>query len=104
MTINSITFKSFDKEHKYINFFVDLKDDTYVFTLRWNDYSECAFLSITDYENNPIISGLALVNNLKIRNVNLPYDFYFVQINGETYEPTLDNLASEFAIVYDDGE
>lgn len=102
--INSIQFKSFNKEHKYINFFVELKENTYIFTVRWSDYCDCAFLNIKDYEDNPIISGLALTNGLKIRNNKLPYEFYFIQVNEETYEPTLDNLAEEFVLVYDDGE
>ena len=46
--------------------------------------------------------GNALFNNLKIRNNKLPYVLYFVHLTGETYEPTIDNIASEFAIAYDD--
>lgn len=102
--LNTIQFKSFDKKHKHINFFVEIKEDTYVFTIRWSEYCGCAFLSIKDYENNTIIDGVALVNNLKIRSNKLPYEVYFVQINGETYEPTIDNFAEEFIFVYDDGE
>ena len=33
---------------------------------------------------------------------NLPYTFYFRHINGETYEPTLENIASEFVLLYND--
>ena len=102
--IQTISFNNFNSDNLYTQYFTDIGEDTYIFTVRWSDYCNCAFLSINDYENNPIISGLALVNGLRIRNNNLPYVFYFVQINGETYEPTIDNIADEFVLVYEDGE
>jgi len=102
--INSIQFKSFNENYKYIKFFVEIKENTYIFIVRWSNYCDCAFLSITDYEDNSIISGVALVNGLKIRTKKLPYILYFLQKNGETYEATLNNFAEEFLIIYDDGE
>ena len=100
----SINFKQLNINNQYIRYFYTISENTYIFTVRWSEYCNCAFLSINDYENNPIISGVALVNGLRIRNNNLPYVFYFVQINGETYEPTIDNIADEFVLVYEDGE
>ena len=98
----TFSFKDFNENNPYIKYFIDLKDNTYIFTVRWNSYDETAYLSIYDYEDNPIVVGKALVNNLKIRNNKLPYVLYFVHLTGETYEPTIDNIASEFAIAYDD--
>lgn len=95
-------FKNFNSDNQYNRYFVTIKDNTYNFTVRWSDYCDCGFLSIYDYNNNPIVMGKALTNGLIIRNKNLPYIFYFMQINDETYEPTIDNIASEFAIFYDD--
>ena len=97
-----ITFNGFDEQNSYSRYFIILKEDTYIFTLRWSPYCDCGFISIADYNNNPIISGRALVNGLNIRNNNLPYTFYFRHINGETYEPTLENIASEFVLLYND--
>lgn len=102
--IQTINFNGFNTDNLYKQYFTNIGEDTYIFTVRWSEYCNCAFLSIADYENNPIISGVALVNGLRIRNNNLPYVFYFVQINGETYEPTIDNIADEFVLVYEDGE
>lgn len=99
---NNIFFNDFNNKNPYINYFVEIKDETYILAVRWSTYCNCAFLSISDYNNNPIISGLALTNNLIIRNDKLPYRFIFNNIYGETYEPTLDNIATEFALVYDD--
>jgi len=100
--INSFSFKNFNEQNPYNQYFINLKDNTYIFTVRWNDYDEIAYLSISDYEDNPIVSGKALINNLKIRHHILPYVLYFVHLTGETYEPTIDNIADEFAIAYDD--
>lgn len=99
-----ITFQNFNSETHYNRYFVTFNENTFIFVVRWNDYCNCAFLSIYDYNNNPIIIGRALINNLIIRNNKLPYVFYFVQKNGETYEPTIDNLANEFVLAYEDGE
>ena len=101
---NIIKFNNLSNDTPYKQYFTNIGENTYIFTVRWSEYCNCAFLSINDYENNPIVSGVALVNGLRIRNNNLPYVFYFVQINGETYEPTIDNIADEFVLVYEDGE
>lgn len=102
MTMQIIRFKDINDDNPYSTYFISLKEETYIFTVRWNNYASCAFLSIADYNNNPIISGKALVNGLKIRNKNLPYIFAFLHKTSETYEPTIDNLASEFMLMYDD--
>lgn len=102
--IKQINFNNLNNNTPYKQYFINIGEYTYIFTVRWSEYCDCAFLSINDYENNPIISGVALVNGLKIRNNNLPYMFLFTQINGETYEPTIDNIANEFVLVYEDGE
>ena len=102
--IQTISFNGFNNNNPYVRYFIQLKENTYIFILRWSPYCDCGFLSITDYNNNPIVTGKALVNNLKIRNYNLPYVMEFLQINGETYEPTIDNIENEFVLVYDDEE
>lgn len=104
MTLMQISLKDFGLNNPYIRAFVPIQDNTYIFIIQWSFYCDCAFLSITDYNDTPIVSGKALVNGLKIRNHDLPYTFYFLQKNGETYEPTLDVISSEFVLFYDDEE
>ena len=104
MTIQSLSFNGFNENNKYIQYFIELGENTFVFTVKWNEYSKCAFLTITDYEDNDIVMGIALVNGLKIRNVKLPFNLLFTHVNGETYEPTIDNIEKEFALVYEDGK
>lgn len=102
MAIISLNLNNFNDENQYVRYFIELKEQTYIFIVRWSTYCNCAFLSISDYDNNPIISGVALVNNLKIRNNKLPYVLEFMHLTGETYEPTLETISKEFAFVYDD--
>lgn len=103
MTLKYLQFKNFNKEHQNNRYFLTLEDKTYVLKLEWNKYCKCAFLSVYDDNNNSIISNRALISNLYIRHNDLPYVFFFFQENGATYEPTLDNISSEFALCYDDG-
>lgn len=81
---------------------ISLDNNLYNFTVKWNDYAQCAFLWLYDADMNPIVQGRALVNNLLIRTDRrkLPQDLRFAQINGETYEPTLDNIGEEFSFFY----
>ena len=98
------TLQDFNEENPFVGYFITLKEQQFTFHVRWSNYCRCAFLDIEDVNGNPIIMGRALVNNLKIRNKELPYVLTFEHINGKTYEPRLDNIAEEFAFFYDDGE
>lgn len=97
-----IQLKNFNIDNQNNTYYVNIADDTYIFRVRWSEYCDCGFLSISDYNDNKIVSGKALVNNLIIRNHKLPYTMFFVHLDGEKYEPTLDTIANEFAIVYED--
>lgn len=100
----TINLQDFNEDNRYVGYFVTLKEQQFTFKTRWSDYCQCAFLDVEDIDGNPIILGRALVNNLKIRNKELPYILTFEHINGKTYEPRLDNISAEFAFFYDDGE
>ena len=102
MTTYYIQFKA-DRNNTYISSLVDLGDEKFTFTLRWNDYCDCFFMDIQDIDANYLISGLALTNFLPIRHPKLPYNLLFANINNETYKPTIDNI-DEFGLFYDDGE
>lgn len=102
MAIISLNFNNFNEDNPYVRYFIELKEQTYIFIVQWNKYCNCAFLSISDYDNNDIIKGIALTNGLKIRNNKLPYILEFMHLTGETYEPTIETIEKEFALVYDD--
>lgn len=104
MVAQYIKFKNFNKKHQNKTYFFTIKENTFILKVFWSEDCDCAFLSIYDYNDNPIFEGKALVNNLVIRNYNLPYIFYFINENGETYEPTINNIEKEFMLAYEDGE
>lgn len=96
------SLKGFNQNNYNITSTVTLDDRLFNFTIKWNNYAQCAFLWLHDADMNPIVLGRALVNNLLIRTDRrlLPQDLRFAHINGETYEPTLDNIGEEFAFFY----
>ena len=96
-----IDLKDLNAKNPNVGLFVTLGDTDFIVKILWNDYAECAFLSIEDSNNEQIISGLALVNGLRIRNNKLPYILHFEQINGETYEPNIDIIGDEFMFYYE---
>ena len=95
---------NFNRKHLYNQYFIDMNGETYSFVIRWSDYCQCAFLNILDSEDNAIVSGKALTNHLKIRNNKIPHILYFVNIYGNSYEPTIDNIAKEFGFLFNDEE
>ena len=97
-----IRFKNFNLENQHNRYFATIGENEYSFVVYWDEYCDCAFLSIYDYYNNPIITGRALTNNLVIRNNKLPSVFYFAHLDGEFYEPTLDIIAKEYGLYYGD--
>lgn len=96
-----IKLKNFNRSNQKNTYFVILNNKTYIFLVRWSEYSKCGFITIKDDEGKEIVTGKALVNGLVIRNHNLPYIFYFFQIDGKNYEPTLDIIAEEFVLYFD---
>lgn len=102
MTLYYIQFNA-DRNNTWTSSLVDLADEKYTFSIRWNDYCNCFFMDIQDLDGNYLMSGLALANNLSIRHQKLPYKMLFTHIDGKIYEPTIDNI-TEFGLFYDDGE
>lgn len=102
MTYCNIQFKNFNRQNSYNQYFVDLSDKNFVFTLRWNNYCQCAYLSISDFDDNLIIGDTALTNGTVIRSQEIPYALIFLPFNDKKYEPNIDNLTSEFALFYED--
>ena len=79
-----------------------IKEFNMFFNVTWNA-NGFSFLRITDLNDNTIFTS-ALVNNLRIRHKDIPYVLYFVNIYEKSYEPTRNNLSTDFAFVYEDGE
>ena len=90
------------KNNPNISSTVTLDGHLYNFTVKLNDYAQCAFLWLYDADMKPIVLGKALTNGTLIRTDRrlLPQDLRFVNINGENYEPDLNNISKEFAFVY----
>ena len=102
VTQNAIAFKIKKKLLNPYAFTVTLDGNLYNFSVKWNDYARCAFLWLYDADMKPIVLGSALTNGTLIRTDRrlLPQDLRFVNINGESYEPDLNNISKEFAFVY----
>ena len=79
-----------------------IKEFNMFFNVTWNA-NGFPFLRITDLNDNTIFTS-ALVNNLRIRHKDIPYVLYFVNIYEKSYEPTRNNLSTDFAFVYEDEE
>ena len=86
---------------KYI-YPVNLNNKNYTFKVFWDVLCDCAFIIIYDGNNELVLGATALVNNLRIKVDQriLPGYFEFKQINGENYEPELNNIAEEFYLRY----
>ena len=102
MTQRYIQF-NLNRDNTYISGLTDIGDSKYTFVIRWDEDYDYFTMDIQDLSGEYIISGVALVNNLLIRNVKLPYVFYFTHLNDDIYEPTIDNI-TEFGLVYEDGK
>ena len=79
-----------------------IKEFNMFFDVIWNA-NGFPFLRIADLNDNTIFTS-ALVNNLRIRHKDIPYVLYFVNIYEKSYEPTRNNLSTDFAFVYEDEE
>lgn len=102
MTVYCIQFKV-NRNNTWVSSLVNLGDEKFTFSLRWNDYCNCFFMDIQDIDSNYLISGLAVTNYLFVRHPKLPYKLIFSHLDNKPYQPTIDNI-QEFGLFYDDGE
>lgn len=88
--------------NKYVSFFTRIKDSVFRFTFKWNEYSDCCFMSIFDADGNEINTGNALCNGCIIHNDHriLP-DIRFFHKDGLTLEPTSETL-NNYGLAYED--
>lgn len=86
---------------KYI-YPVSINNKNFTFMVFWDVLCECAFILIYDANNEVVLGATALVNNLKITIDQriIPGYFEFKHIDGEKYEPEINNIAEEFYLRY----
>lgn len=86
---------------------VPIGDRVYTFELRWSVREERWYLDVYDEEHAPILTGIAIVLNFPLGARCVSEDFWagvlyaFDTTNGNV-EPSLDDLGSRVALIYDD--
>lgn len=102
MSYEGFKLEGFNKSNPYINSPVTLGGKTFNFEVRWNFEFDFGYLVIRDNNNKLLLGAIALVNGLKITLDQrvLPGYLKFVQINGEKYEPEINNIEKEFTFYY----
>lgn len=98
MSYEAFKLEGFNKNNPYITSQITLSDKIYNIEVRWNFDFDFGYIIIKDENNELIIGATALVNNLIIKTDQrkLPGYLKFVHINGEKYEPEINNIAEEF--------
>ena len=102
MSYEAFKLEGFNKANPYINSMMTLGDKNYNFEVRWDFTYNFGYVVIKDNNNTVLRGATALVNNLKIKldQRKLPGYLKFVQINGEEYEPEINNIEKEFIFYY----
>lgn len=98
MSYEAFKLTGFNKENPYISSQMTLADKIYNIEVRWCFQFGFGYIIIRDENNDLVIGATALVNNLIIKTDQrkLPGYLKFVHINGEKYEPEINNIAEEF--------
>lgn len=87
---------------KFVSFYTNIRKTLFKITFKWNEYSECCYMSIYDADGNELTTGNALVNKCRIHNDNrvLP-NFLFFHKDNLSIEPTLETF-SNYGLAYED--
>lgn len=98
MSYEAFKLEGFNKKNPYISSPMTLGEKTYNIEVRWDFQFNFGYIIIRNEENKVIVGATALVNNLIIKTDQreLPGYLKFVHINGEKYEPEINNIAEEF--------
>ena len=98
MNYEAFQLKGFNENNPFISSQITLADKILNIEVRWNFEYDFGYIIIYDENNNLIIGATALVNNLVIKTDQrkLPGYLKFVHINGENYEPEINNIEKEF--------
>lgn len=98
MSYEAFKLAGFNKANPYISSPMTLGDKTYNLEVRWDFVFDFGYIIIRDEKNEVIVGATALVNNLVIKTDQrkIPGYLKFVHINGEKYEPEINNIEEEF--------
>lgn len=98
MSYEAFKLEGFNKENPYISSPMTLAGKNYNLEVRWCFHFDFGFIIIRDGNNEIVVGATALVNNLVIKTDQrkLPGYLKFVHINGENYEPDINNIEKEF--------
>lgn len=102
MSYDAFKLQGLNKSNPYINSPITLGDKVLNFEVRWDFSFDFGYLIIRDSNNDLLLGATALVNNLKITLDQriLPGYLKFVHINGENFEPEINNIEKEFIFYY----
>lgn len=102
MSYEAFSLSGFNKANPYISSTLALGEKTFNFEVRWDFQFDFGYVIIRDSKNKVIIGATALVNNLVIKTDQriLPGYLKFVHVNGEKFEPEIDNIEKEFIFYY----
>lgn len=98
MNYEAFKLEGFNKENPFISSPMTLAGKNYNLEVRWCFQFDFGFIIIRDENNEIIVGATAIVNNLIIKTDQrkLPGYLKFVHINGENYEPDINNIEEEF--------
>lgn len=98
MSYEAFKLTGFNRDNPFISSQLTLADKIFTFEVRWDFTFDFGYLVIRDENNKIILGSTALVNNLKIKLDYriLPGFLRFVHVEGESYEPEIDNIEEEF--------
>ena len=98
MSYEAFQLKGFNEDNPFISSQITIADKILNIDVRWDFQYDFGYIIIYDENNELIIGATALVNNLVIKTDQrkLPGYLKFVHINGENYEPEINNVEKEF--------
>lgn len=104
MTVYKAYLDNFNNDNPRVRKLANIGNKNYVLECFWSNYSNCAYMTIKDDSEESIVNNIALVNGLVIRSKDIPYPIYFKHKDNQTYEPSLEDIATDFIITFDDEE
>lgn len=98
MSYEAFNLAGFNKNNPFISSPMTLAGKLFNLEVRWDFTFDFGYITIKDEKNKLVLGATALVNNLQIHLDQriLPGYLKFVQINGESYEPDINNIEKEF--------
>ena len=98
MSYEAFNLAGFNKHNPFISSPMTLDGKLFNLEVRWDFVFNFGYIIIRDEKNKIVLGATALVNNLKIKLDQriLPGFLKFVHVNGENFEPDINNIEKEF--------